>query len=160
MKLKYIATLTAASILTISGASLFPNSAIAESFSRTDSAVIVASNPCAAAKNAGQFVAVKPGNNTEGTFKVVEENGKQYIELSDDFAVSQGPDLKVILHKDPSVESSIAEEDYINIAPLASFAGGQKYEVPDGIDVAEYASVAIWCEEFNVTFGYAPFKDA
>lgn len=166
MKLKYIATLTAASILTIGGTALFSNNAIASSFNSVDSSVIVAGNPCAsanpcasvnpcAAANSGQFVAVGSRNKTEGTFKIVEENGKQYIEFSDDFEVSEGPDLEIILHKDSTVESNIAEEDYISIAPIESFTGTQRYEVPDGVDLDKYASVAVWCEDFNVTFGYA-----
>lgn len=167
MKLTYIATLAAASILTVSGTALFSNSAIASSFNSTDSSIIVAGNPCAAvnpcasanpraaATNSGQFVAVGTRNNTEGTFKVVEEDGKQYIEFSEDFAVSEGPDLEIILHKDPTVKSSIAEEDYISLAQIESFTGTQRYEVPEGVDLNDYASVAVWCEEFNVTFGYA-----
>ena len=160
MKLKYIATLAAASILTVGGTALFSNSAIASSFNSADSSVIVAGNPCAsanpcAAANSGQFVAVGSQNKTEGTFKIVEEDGKQYIEFSDDFEVSEGPDLEIILHKDQVVESSIAEEDYLSLAPIESFTGTQRYEVPEGADLEDYASVAVWCEEFNVTFGYA-----
>ena len=176
MKVKYIATVITASILTVSGTALFSNNAIASTFAN-DSAVIVAGNPCAAnpcasanpcaaanpcasanpcaAANSEGFVAVGSGNQTQGTFEVVEEDGKQYIEFSDDFEVSEGPDLKVILHTDPTVESSIAEEDYVNLAPIKSFTGTQRYEVPEDVDLDDYASVAIWCEEFNVTFSYA-----
>ena len=111
-------------------------------------------NPCAAASSEG-FVAVGSRNQTTGTFEVVEEDGKQYIEFSDDFEVSEGPDLKVILHTDPNVESSIDESDYVTLAPIESFTGTQRYEVPEDVDLNDYASVAIWCEEFNVTFGYA-----
>jgi len=114
-----------------------------------------AANPCAG-DNLGQFVAVG-SNSTEGTFKVVEEDGKTYIEFSEDFEVSEGPDLEIILHKDQVVESSIEEEDYISLAPIESFAGKQRYEVPEDVDLDDYASVAVWCEDFNVTFGYAQY---
>ena len=114
-----------------------------------------AENPCAGA-NLGQFVAVG-SNSTAGTFTVVEEDGKQYIEFSDDFEVSEGPDLEIILHKDQVVESSIEEDDYVSLAPIESFEGNQRYEVPEDVDLDDYASVAVWCEEFNVTFGYAQY---
>ncbi|MEO1340639.1 MAG: DM13 domain-containing protein, partial [Cyanobacteria bacterium J06635_13] len=26
---------------------------------------------------------------------------------------------------------------------------------PENVDLSDYASVAVWCEDFNVTFGYA-----
>ncbi len=162
MKLTYIATLAAASILTVGGTSLFSNSAIASSFTSADSSVIVAGNPCASANPcagsdsaSNQFVTVGSGKKTEGTYRVIEEDGKQYIEFSEDFEVSEGPDLEIILHKDPTVESSIAEEDYISLAPIQSFTGTQRYEVPEDVDLNDYASVAVWCEDFNVTFGYA-----
>ena len=85
---------------------------------------------------------------------MVKENGKQYIEFSEDFEVSQGPDLEIILHKDSSVPVSIDEDDYISLAAIQSFNGSQRYEVPKNVDLKDYASVAVWCEEFNVTFGY------
>ncbi|MEO1467319.1 MAG: DM13 domain-containing protein, partial [Cyanobacteria bacterium J06633_1] len=66
-----------------------------------------------------------------------------------------GPDLEIILHKDPVVESSIAEADYISLAPIESFTGTQRYEVPADVNLDDYGSVSVWCEEFNVTFGYA-----
>ena len=31
----------------------------------------------------------------------------------------------------------------------------QRYAIPANINIEDYESVAIWCQEFNVTFGYA-----
>ncbi|MEO0489103.1 MAG: DM13 domain-containing protein, partial [Cyanobacteria bacterium J06659_2] len=39
--------------------------------------------------------------------------------------------------------------------PLESFDGAQRYAIPETVDVDAFNSVVIWCEEFNVTFGYA-----
>ena len=61
----------------------------------------------------------------------------------------------MILHRNRSVSSSITEDDYLEIAPLQSFRGQQRYLIPEDIDLATYSSVAIWCRQFNVTFGYA-----
>ena len=49
MKLNYLATLAAASILTIGGTALLTHSATASTFS--DTATVVAGNPCAGEKN-------------------------------------------------------------------------------------------------------------
>ena len=114
-----------------------------------------AKNPCAARQvETGRFTPVNSRNNTEGTFTIVEVNGRQYIRFSDDFQVSQGPDLEIILHKKSVVPASIAEKDYVSLAPIQRFSGSQLYAVPENVDVQDYASVAVWCEEFNVTFGY------
>ncbi len=103
----------------------------------------------------GKFVTVEKGHSTTGTVSIIEENGKQYLEFGDDFQTVAGPAVKIILHKNNTVPVNIQEENYISIAPIQSFAGTQRYEVPEEVDLNQYASVAVWCEEFNVTFGYA-----
>lgn len=92
---------------------------------------------------------------TNGQIKVINENGKQYIEFDQSFSTSNGPDLKVVLHRNSVVSASIDESDYIEIAPLESSRGQQRYLIPENVDLADYGTVAIWCRQFNVTFGYA-----
>ena len=92
---------------------------------------------------------------TTGQIKIVNENGNRYIEFDQSFVTDNGPDLKVILHRNKSVSSRIRESEYIEIAPLQSFSGRQRYLIPDEVDLSQYSSVAIWCRQFNVTFGYA-----
>ena len=155
MKLKNIVALAATSLMTVGGTALFSGNVVASTLTNTESPVLIASNPDGAA-NQSKFVTVGSGKSTEGTFKVIEEGGKKYIEFSEDFRVSRGPDLEIILHKNSTVASSIGESDYISLASIESFSGTQRYEVPENVDLNEYASVAVWCEDFNVTFGYAP----
>ena len=92
---------------------------------------------------------------TTGKIKIVNENGNRYIEFDQSFVTDNGPDLKVILHRDRSVTSRIGESDYLEISPLQSFSGTQRYLIPEEVDLNQYSSVAIWCRQFNVTFGYA-----
>ena len=92
---------------------------------------------------------------TNGQIKIINENGNRYIEFDQSFVTDNGPDLKIILHRNKSVSSRIRESDYIEIAPLQSFSGTQRYLIPDEVDLSQYSSVAIWCRQFNVTFGYA-----
>ena len=58
MKLKYLATIATASIVTIGGTALFSNSAIA--FESSNTATIVADNPCAAVDPCGGAEKVNP----------------------------------------------------------------------------------------------------
>jgi len=104
----------------------------------------------------GEFVPVGK-DAIAGTAKIVTENGKRYLVLNQDFSTSQGPDLLVTLHRESVVPSSIAEADYVSLAPLDRFSGEQRYEIPEEIDLDAFESVAIWCRQFNVTFGYASF---
>lgn len=161
MKLKNLATIATTSLLAISSISLSSNRVLAEvskgiapKFNPTDQSFLIAENSIPT-NNLSSFVAVGARKQAKGSFKIITVNQKQYIEFSQDFKVSQGPDLEIILHKDKVVSSSISEKDYISLAPIKSFSGNQRYEIPTNVNLADYASVAVWCEDFNVTFGYA-----
>ncbi|MDJ0686871.1 MAG: DM13 domain-containing protein [Xenococcaceae cyanobacterium MO_188.B32] len=102
----------------------------------------------------GDFVAVE--HPTQGQASIVREGNNRYLELNADFQTDRGPDLKVILHRAETVNLKLEEGDYISLGALQEFSGNQRYAIPDDIDLSEYNSVAIWCEQFNATFGYAP----
>ncbi|MDJ0773135.1 MAG: DM13 domain-containing protein [Mastigocoleus sp. MO_167.B18] len=96
---------------------------------------------------------------TQGEVKVVTENGKKYLQFDGNFKTDSGPDLFVILHRNDTLPiTGIKEKDYVSIAPLKNTSGTQRYEIPVNIDISEFKSVAVWCRQFNATFGYAPFK--
>lgn len=104
----------------------------------------------------GNFVDVE--HPTQGTVSIVQDGNKRYLELSSDFKSDRGPDLKVILHRAEVVDLNIEEGSYISLGELQEFSGNQRYEIPENVDLSEYNSVAIWCEQFNAIFGYAPLS--
>lgn len=113
-----------------------------------------------ATTRSGQFVAAE--HPTQGGVTLIEENGRRYLELDGNFQTDAGPDLFVVLHKASNILATtnppaypLAEGDYVELAPLQSTEGTQRYEIPDAIALADYSSVAIWCRQFNATFGAA-----
>lgn len=140
--------------------SLGNNLALAES-------LIVQQNSVLLVQTSGNIVSsgtfVSGEHETKGTARIINENGKRYLELGEDFTTfDMGPDLVVILHRSEDVIGSteppaypLNEEDYIILAPLKEFSGTQRYEIPDDINPEDYASAAIWCRQFNATFGAA-----
>ncbi len=94
------------------------------------------------------------------------QNNQRYLELDQTFATSTaGPDLVVILHRLADVIGSttppafaINEGDYVLLAPLTNFTGAQRYAIPDDLNLADFKSAAIWCRQFNATFGAATLK--
>ena len=98
----------------------------------------------------GRFVTVD--KNTRGMVKIIEKNGKRYLELRSNFRTARGPALEVILHRNSRVSTSISEGDYVSLATLQRVRGTQRYLIPDNIDLDDFQSVAIWCEEFNVKY--------
>ncbi|VEP13877.1 conserved exported hypothetical protein [Hyella patelloides LEGE 07179] len=156
MKLLHLSaiSLTSALLLTTVSSAIFTPQVKANSVSQLTQ--LVANKEATANVIAqGDFVTVEQDHPTEGKAKIIEENGQRYLAFDADFTTAEGPAVKVLLHRSNSVSVNLNEEDYITIAPLQSFDGTQKYLIPDGVDLDEYQSVAIWCEQFNVTFGYA-----
>lgn len=117
-------------------------------------------NQLSAAVKSGIFVAGE--HPTTGTVRLVSENGQRYLEFGTDFRTDSGPDLVVILHRSHDVigtttspAHSINEGDYVTLAPLQKTNGTQRYAIPTSINLEDYQSVAIWCRQFNATFGAA-----
>lgn len=103
----------------------------------------------------GSFVTVDQDHPTEGTAQIITENGKRYLEFDSAFTTARGPAVEVIMYRNSTVPVNIAEADYVTLAPLESFDGAQRYEIPANINPSDFEAVAIWCRQFNVTFGYA-----
>ena len=105
----------------------------------------------------GNFV--KQEKATTGQAKIFNVNGKRYLRFDKAFSTGEGPDVKVILHRNSRIPLNIKEGNYITLATIRSFKGTQVYAIPNNVNLADYKSVGIWCEEFNATFGYAPLQN-
>lgn len=120
-----------------------------------------ASTPLIAQNNniiaTGSFVTVEQDHPTEGTARIVNENGKRYLEFDGSFTTAQGPDVNIILHRNSTIPVKPKKEEYMTLTYLKSFEGAQRYLLPDNLDLKQYKSVGIWCRQFDVTFGYASF---
>lgn len=110
-----------------------------------------------AAVKSGNFVQAE--HPTQGMARIVRENGKTYVELDKNFKTDAGPDLFVILTKpDRPGTGTLKEKDYLSVAKLEKIAGMQRYQIPMDAKLQDYKTVAIWCRQFNATFGYAKLK--
>ncbi len=108
----------------------------------------------------GSFVTVEQDHPTNGIAKIVKVNGKRYLEFDKAFTTARGPKVRVVLHRKNTVPVNLKAENYVTIAQLKKFDGAQRYEIPANLDLNDFESVAIWCEKFNVTFGYANLQKA
>ncbi|GAP93704.1 DM13 domain-containing protein [Leptolyngbya sp. NIES-2104] len=108
----------------------------------------------------------KGEHSTKGGVQIVNQNGKRFLQLDQQFETSiLGPDLVVILHRSANVLGetnppfySLKSGSYVILARLKQFNGAQTYEIPSNINPNDYKSVAIWCRQFNATFGAATLK--
>jgi len=153
MKLNYLAVLCAVALLTVACAkevnSNQPN------VQAEQSANPVATSLAQTPTQPGTFQAAE--HPTKGMVRLVTENGKRYLELDEAFKTDNGPDLFVILHRSEKPPTyGIKEKDYVSISRLQKVSGTQRYAIPAGVNLADFGSVAIWCRQFNATFGFAP----
>ncbi|MEB3178873.1 MAG: DM13 domain-containing protein [Nostocaceae cyanobacterium] len=157
MKLQYLTIASLATFLTIGCANEVTSK---QPVTQTQPATIVSSPTVQVATTStggGNFQAGE--HPTKGMVRVVSENGKKLLEFDQAFKTDNGPDLFVILHRSEAPPiSGIKEKDYASIAKLQKTSGTQRYTIPDGVNIANFKSVAIWCRKFNATFGYAPLK--
>jgi hypothetical protein len=115
------------------------------------------SETVAIAQATGQFVTVEQEKATTGMASIVTENGQTYLVFDSAFSTANGPDVQVVLYADGvEVPVNIEGSNYAVVGDLQSFEGSQRYLVDASIDVDDYTAIAIWCREFDVTFGYAP----
>lgn len=93
-----------------------------------------------------------------GTALILElEDGSRLLRF-ENLDVDNGPDLRVILSPSPLTDDDSAYDDgdFVDLGVLKGNKGNQNYEIPADVDIDDFATVAIWCRRFNVTFNAAP----
>ncbi|MEU8431479.1 DM13 domain-containing protein [Streptomyces sp. NPDC029216] len=97
---------------------------------------------------------------TTGTVKIIRlPDGTHTLRL-EGLDTSSGPDVRVWLSDAPVKEGRegwglFDDGQYVNLAKLKGNKGDQNYPLPPDLDWSRYASVSIWCDRFDVSFGAA-----
>lgn len=105
----------------------------------------------------GTFRDADRAHQGQGTAALVAlPGGGHEIQLSE-FQVTNGPDLEVWLsaHPDPASSSDVADNAWVGLGQLKGNIGDQAYSVPEDVNIADFQSVVIWCEQFGVLFSPA-----
>ncbi len=115
-----------------------------------------ATNPVVQAS--GTFVSHE--HHTEGAAAVVRlPDGSRVLRLTG-LDTSDGPDLEVWLSDAEVIEGKAGwhvfdDGAYRSLGQLKGNKGNQNYVIPADVDPADFKSVSIWCNRFNVSFGAA-----
>ncbi len=88
-------------------------------------------------------------HNAEGVAKVIHLEGESDVLRLEDFRVTNGPDLYIYLATDKQAS------DFVDLGMLKANSGNQNYDMPEGVDLAKYDTVVVWCKAFSVFFGGA-----
>ena len=87
---------------------------------------------------------------------------ERVVFLEPDFEVGSGPAFHVYLVPKTTIRTSgdLKGVKHVDLGGLRSFKGSQRYPIPEGVDLKDYASVIIWCEQFSVLISPADLKVA
>lgn len=101
----------------------------------------------------GNFI--KKSKKLQGGWEVIQRDGNTYIKFADNFRASNGPDLKVFLSPTSvaAVNGKTAVNGSVLLGKLSKTRGAQEYLVPAGVNIADFESVLVHCEEFSVLWG-------
>jgi hypothetical protein len=106
------------------------------------------------AERTGRFISREHGTTGTATIYVLAD-GRRVLRL-EDLHTSNGPALFVYLSANPAHGPNGAFDDSaVDLGGLKGNIGDQNYEIPPDVDVAEFASVVIWCDRFDAAFGAA-----
>ncbi|MFG2972506.1 DM13 domain-containing protein [Streptomyces sp. NPDC048331] len=104
-------------------------------------------------------------HSTTGTVKLIRlPDGSRTLRF-ENLDTSNGPDLRVWLTDAPVKEGKegwdvFDDGKYVSLGKLKGNRGDQNYEVPADVNLADYTSITIWCDRFNVSFGAAALQAA
>lgn len=121
---------------------IFPPPVAMEQVADADQKRVVAS---------GMFIHANPSDPVHygrGAVTVYED----IVHLESDFEVGPGPKFHVYLvpARDITSSSQVDGTMFVDLGRLRAFKGSQNYPVPAGVNLANYGSVVIWCEQFGV----------
>jgi hypothetical protein len=131
---------------------LFPPPAASEQLSATERTKLVAS---------GMFIHANPSDPVhygKGHVSIYERT----VYLESDFEVGPGPAFHVYLVPKASIRSTSDVKDlmFVDLGGLRAFKGSQRYAIPEGVDLQNYQSVIIWCQQFGVLISPADLTTA
>lgn len=115
----------------------------------------------AVALKTGNFMDADSFHKGSGTATIYRGPDGSYLLRLEDLAVTNGPDLHVILspHESPESRNDVHTPGYVDLGKLKGNKGNQNYEIPGGVDIAANGSMIIYCKPFSVVFSVAQLVD-
>lgn len=94
---------------------------------------------------------------TSGQAIVTEFPDGRRVLRFENFATSNGPDLRVYLSagSDDAGFGKEYGEEFVELGRLKGNLGNQNYEIPAGTDLSKFRNAVVWCARFSVGFGVA-----
>lgn len=111
----------------------------------------------------GQFRDADSFHKGSGTATVYDLGADAgHILRMEDFRVTNGPDLRVLLANasNPEGHSDLDDAGYVELGKLKGNVGSQNYDIPAEVSLADVQSVVIYCNPFRVVFSVATLENS
>lgn len=104
----------------------------------------------------GHFQDADSFHQGSGTATIYQLPDGKLVLRFENFTVTNGPDLHVLLAEASAPTSSAELGEYLDLGALKGNIGSQNYDIPTGTDLARFKSIVIYCQPFHVVFAIAP----
>ncbi len=106
----------------------------------------------------GNFFGADAFHQGSGDATVYELGTNQRVLRLENFEVTNGPDLRVLLavHRNPFTPDELHDTGFVMLDKLKGNIGNQNYTIPPSVEIASMGSVIIYCYPFSVIFAVAP----
>ena len=114
----------------------------------------------AVALKTGEFMDADSFHKGSGTATVYSLPEGGHVLRLENFRVTNGPDLRVIVTPSgsPGSRDDVHEPGYLELGKLKGNIGNQNYPFPEGADPADANAVVIYCKPFSVIFSAAELR--
>lgn len=85
---------------------------------------------------------------TTGEVTIYQAGEKFVVVLEENFSLDGAPDPKLGFGNPEFVTETL-------FSPLREISGRQVYELPEGLNPADFETIYVWCEQFSVPLGVA-----
>jgi hypothetical protein len=106
----------------------------------------------------GEFYGTDDFHQGSGDALIYQNPDGSYFLRLENFEVTNGPQLHVILGVEANPSDHATLGDYLDLGPLKGNIGDQNYLIPANTDLSAYGSVVIYCVPFRVIFSVAPLE--
>jgi hypothetical protein len=139
-------------------ATVVPEKKVDEPMPTTDSEPTATSLPEPVLLNQGSFYGVDDLHQGSGKALIYQTGEGEYFLRLENFEVTNGPQLHVILGVDDNPYNHATLGDYLDLGPLKGNIGDQNYMIPADSELEAYGSVVIYCVPFRAIFAIAPIR--
>ncbi|MEM7612279.1 MAG: DM13 domain-containing protein [Pseudomonadota bacterium] len=97
----------------------------------------------------------KRSQTIKGGWSIVETAEGRFLQLDEGFKTRRAPDLKLFLSKRDAadVTANNATDGSVLIAPLKKSKGAQRYALPADLDLSEFNTLVLHCEQYTKLWG-------